>query len=757
MTLSMPELFLFFALQGEQATVAGTIRSNDDGGGLAAAVVTLTEPDRTTTTDAQGKYAITGVGPGPHHMVIRRIGYTPRTLHALVPVSGTLEINVALSALPPMPARLPEVIVRRPIEMRGSHSAEIISLADKTASMKAVRNNPMLTQPDVLQSLSGGEITIKPESPGGVHIRGGSSDQTSYVVDGIPVFNPYHAAGIFSTWNPDALSHVSVASAVPSPDYPSTLSGTIAAFTRAPGSEISARSSVSSTHTALTVDGPTGFGKAGFLVSSRFAYPHLGAPPSDQSYVRGVSNDNLVKVGIPVLGGRLELLGYHGVNEIGTVAETDIEVQPGTTRPRNTFEWQSQSLGAVWARTYAATNVRLLGWLADGDAESKWSGKISRLMMTSDREDKGILLEGDRRFARSSLKAGVRLEQSRIGYLVEFDSIGMSPFGTRGTTSIVTLFTRYSAALGKRTDLRAGTSIISAAGAWYASPQAEVRWKQSSRLTSSFSFARTHQLVQSFRNAESITAAIFPADLFASSGSAGVPAARSDLAVIATNFEPTPDVRIGFQAWARRFNNILLVAPFDDEPFSLGGFGAGSGDSRGASIDASVSSTRYGLTASYGIQRVRYSSGSLEYVPDHGPTHLFEGGVLFFPTATSSIRIGIAHSAGRRTTAIGGQFEWEACNLRDGGCQFAGSPRSNGEPLGAQYLPAYFRADIGARKHWHLNIAGRDATIALFGAMTNIFDRQNILTYTRDPATGTLSPIDMRPRAPIVVGLEWRL
>ncbi|MEO5579934.1 MAG: hypothetical protein ABIR58_04695, partial [Gemmatimonadaceae bacterium] len=205
------------------------------------------------------------------------------------------------------------------------------------------------------------------------------------------------------------------------------------------------------------------------------------------------------------------------------------------------------------------------------------------------------------------------------------------------------------------------------------------------------------------------------------------------------------------------FNNLLLVAPFDDEPFATRPIGFGGGRARGASAEASVGSKRYGLTASYGIQRVRYYSGPLEYVPDHGPAHLLEGGLIFFPSATSSIRFGVAHSAGRRTTAVGGQFEWESCNLKDGGCEFSGSPRANGEPLGQLYLPAYLRFDTGIRKHWHADIGGLDATITLFGALTNVFDRNNILTYTRDPATGTLLPVDLRPRAPLVVGLEWQI
>jgi len=746
---------LLLALQGGQATVSGVIRDGDGNRAIAGAVVALTELDRAVMTDADGRYVIAGVPAGPHHIVARRIGYAPRSLHALVPVTGTLEINITLSLLP-VPARLPTVTVLRPVELRGSAVGDSVSLVDETASMAALRNSPLLTEPDVFQSLSGGEITVKPESPGGVHIRGGASDHTSYVIDGIPVFNPYHTSGVFSAWNPDALSHVTVASAMPLPAHPSTLSGTVAAVTRTPGSQMTSRASVSTTHTGVTLDGPLGFGDAGYLVSVRVGYPHFTAP-NDPSYLRGSTGDRLAKLEVPALGGRLKLLGYHGVNEIGTAAATEAEVEPRPQPRNNTFEWQSRSLGFEWSRAFPGTKIRLLGWSAAGDAESIWTGRVSRLNMTADRRDEGLLVVANRTFVRSSVNAGGRFERSRSSYVVHFDSGGINPFGFTGREPFATLFAHYAAAMGKRAHVRIGSSVTSAAGSLHTSPQAEVRWTHSSRLTSSASYARVHQFAQSLRNPESVTAGVFPADLFASAGSPGIPVARSDVGVVATTYRPTADTRIAVQAWQRGLDNVVIVAPFDDEPFATKPFGIGRGTSRGASFEASVASTRYGITASYGIQRVRYSSGSLDYVPDHGPTHLFEGGVIFFPSATFSVRVGVAHSAGRRTTAVGGSFEWEACNLLDRGCEFSGSPRANGEPLGEQYLPPYLRFDIGARKHWHADVAGRDATITLFAALTNVFDRKNVLTYARVPATGTLSPIDMRPRAPLVVGMEWRL
>jgi hypothetical protein len=42
----------------------------------------------------------------------------------------------------------------------------------------------------------------------GLYIRGGGPDQTLVLMDGVPVYNPTHAFGLFSTFNNDAVSGI---------------------------------------------------------------------------------------------------------------------------------------------------------------------------------------------------------------------------------------------------------------------------------------------------------------------------------------------------------------------------------------------------------------------------------------------------------------------------------------------------------------------------------------------------------------------
>ncbi len=173
----------------------------------------------------------------------------------LVPGEGRLELNVSLRRLP---VRLESIEVRALPPIPGAER-DSSQFPDRDISIAAIRNHPLLAEPDPLQAIGGGSVVLAPESPNGVHVRGGASDQTGYLLDGIPVFNPYHSAGLFGAWNPDALASVRLSSTAPSPALPNTLSGTVAATTRTPGPRFQAQGSAATTQ--ARVDRFPGWGR----------------------------------------------------------------------------------------------------------------------------------------------------------------------------------------------------------------------------------------------------------------------------------------------------------------------------------------------------------------------------------------------------------------------------------------------------------------------------------------------------------------
>jgi hypothetical protein len=747
--MSVPLLAAIQILSATQAappSVVGVVRDGGTGVPLAGAVVVLTDLDRDTITTADGRYLLSDVPSGPQHLLIRFMGYTPRTLQVLVPSDGELEINIALD---PEPVRLPVIEVRVPVATGGMRPGGTGDSPDPAVSAAAMWTSPLLAEPDAFQALAGSQVSIEPESPDGIHVRGSASDQTAYMLDGVPIFNPYHAAGLFSAWNPDALSQLSLEGANPAPDYPATLSGTVSGWTRSPGPRLETRGSTTTTQARVTLDGPLGRTGIGFLLSVRSGLPMLVAP-NDPTYLGASTHDWLGKVLMPALGGGLRLLGYSNQNAIDAAASAS---QPGVGR--NLFRWKSRSFGAEWQRTFSRTNLRLQAWSAEGTAGSAWNARIGPVELSNHRHDLGLLAEVDRPRAGGNSLLGMRLERIHTSYQLQSDS-DQPIYSPSATTPVVTLFGEEQVAFGSRAMLEVGASLAASTGGPRLGPRAEIRWSPVSRLTLTGSYIRAHQFAQSLRNPESVVGNVFPADLYLGAGTAGVPVAQSDQGVLALDYRPAPGVKLRAQAYARRETGLLLIAPSDGEPFTTGSFTVGSGESQGLSLDAAVTSSRFGIVASYALQRVRLSYNGASYIPDLAATHQLQGGVTFLPIHSLSLRLGGTALFGRRTTTIASGFEWEACNLTDRGCEFAGSPYYGGEPLGAVQLPTYLRADFSARQHWSFTMGGRQVEMAVFGTFTNLFGRTNVLTYARDPSTGRPVAVEMRPRSPLVLGLDWR-
>ncbi len=744
---------VLLSLQPAQAVVEGSVRNSATNEPLADAMVSMTDVNRLSRVDSTGRYVFRQVAPGPHHIAVRAFGFVPRTVHALVPTDGVLEINVSLV---PETRLLPTLVVRPALAVRESGERTALTLTDRRATIDAVRNNPMLTEPDVLLAVSGGTVGARPEAPSGLNIRGGASGHVAYLLDGIPVFSPYHTAGVFSAWNPDAISAVTLSSSMPNPSDLASLSGTVSATTRLPSDHIAAQGSISTTQARVTMDGPLGNRGATMMVSLRDALPGLAAPRHEQSYVRGENADRLGKVEAPLWGGRIRLLGFETVDEVTTSVVVS-DAPPSVSDPApNMYSWRGRSLGGEWSGTRFGRELRLLGWRASSDASAAWGDPSQSLSMQSSRDDAGMLVSATHATSRSATVFGARVERSRTSYNISGHSEDLVPSQRSTIAFTTTAFARNELRLTGATTLHTDLALTAFQGRVFVGPRAQWQWKVLDRVSLSGSYARLHQFAQSLRNTESINGTVFPVELYVGAGGAAVPVARSEQGIATVAYQHPGGLRVGAEAFTRRLRGIVLVAANSAAPFATRPPAVGSGTTRGLGLDASLSRTRYGMVASYALQRVRYATEHITYAPEHGAVHTFDGGVTVYPVPSFSIRFGVAGALGRRTTPVVGPFEWEACNLKDRGCEFAGSPRTSVESLGRTSLPGYLRADLGVRQHWHTEIGGRDVVVALFGAATNLMGRQNVLTYASDPLTGASGPVEMRPRAPLVVGLEWR-
>ena len=247
--------WLLLAGTAQAATLSGFVTDADNGEALTRVTVAVEGLQLATVSNNSGYYAVVQVPAGTHVVSSSHTGYQTwrDTLH--FGVHKAVRLDVAL--------------VPKPMDMGGevSMEAERISLRPQP-----LQQLPALGEADLLrglQLLPGVQAVADISS--GLYVRGGGPEQTAILLDQIPLYNPSHLFGLFSTFNPDAIKKVDLyKGAYPAP-YGRTL-GAILDVSNREGNRkrTSGRGGVSLISGRLLTEGPVGQGS--WLLAGRRTY-----------------------------------------------------------------------------------------------------------------------------------------------------------------------------------------------------------------------------------------------------------------------------------------------------------------------------------------------------------------------------------------------------------------------------------------------------------------------------------------------------
>jgi len=389
-------------------------------------------------------------------------------------------------------------------------------------------------------------------------------------------------------------------------------------------------------------------------------------------------------------------------------------------------------------------------WDASASADGRWLGGDGPEELSSARKETGLQATGSWRNASKTALAGVRVVSADARYAA-------GEIALESRRPVTTLFGDVGTAL--TADLRLGLSSAATvlSGRVLVAPSATLAWHPSAAWSWSASATRTHQLTQSLRNPESVVGGIFPANPGVAAGSDGIPVPSADQLTLRMTWRPAGSTQLELQGWLRRSRDVLLNASSETGPFSsallLPSTLVGHSTVDGLSLGASTAGSRLAWNGLWVWTRARDTAGGHSWTPSRSPRHRIDGGVIAYPSPTTSLRFGLFAVLGRSGTDIGPGLEWEACNLLDRGCEFAGAPRTSGAPGGRRLSP-YLRADVGIRKHWHVALGGRSSTLAAHATLSNVFANDNTLVWV--VGEGSAEPVPMRPFSPLVFGLDWQ-
>ena len=260
-------------------SVHGLVTDSESGETLIAAGVSCGSEG--TVTNEFGFYSFS-LPEGECELVFSYIGYESVTKRVLL--SGDMTLNISLT--PGVQLEASTVVGRAQTGVHATRSGSV------ELSKAQIKSTPVLFgEADVLktiQLLPG--VQSGADGFAGIFVRGGGDDENLFLLDGVPLYNPAHAFGLFSVFTPDAVKKTTFYKS----DFPARFAGrasSIIDVRTVDGDMNVLHGSVSAglLSDKFHIDGPIVKGKTSFSLTGRavhtfFLAPLLKTKESERNY-----------------------------------------------------------------------------------------------------------------------------------------------------------------------------------------------------------------------------------------------------------------------------------------------------------------------------------------------------------------------------------------------------------------------------------------------------------------------------------------
>lgn len=366
-------LLTFHVLVGAQTRgfVAGRVTARPDSttpvsgirtpAPIFGATITVIGTRLQTSSDADGRYALGNVPAGASTIRVHRLGYRTIDRAVVVPPNDTVHLDVTME---------PEA--QKLALIRSDAASDLESFTAKpnvgTIAMgaHAMAGVPSVGEPDVVrvvQLLPG--VSARNDFNTGLNVRGGSADQNLVLLDGAPIYNPYHLGGVFSTFIDATVGGIELMTGAFPARYDGRLSSVLdvrSADETRPGTHTTA--DVSLLAATGRVAGSLGDGRGGWSVAARRTYADAMAAT--------FSRDNFPYHFLDLHGRasyllpndwRVAVTGYAGhdlldLNLAGAVGDSTVSrAGEGTWQ----YNWGNRVVGATVSKEF--TPAGAIGWL----------------------------------------------------------------------------------------------------------------------------------------------------------------------------------------------------------------------------------------------------------------------------------------------------------------------------------------------------------------------------------------------------------
>jgi hypothetical protein len=704
-----------------------------------AVTVVVVGIGRGTLTGTDGRFAIAQLAPGRYQLRARALSYRQTEIPVTVTAGAATTVTLRLASAP---VTLGAVRARaRPPERDRFDLGPNVGRVTLTPG--AVNAVPSFGEPDVLravQLLPG--VNARNDFSSGYNVRGGESDQNLILLDGYPIYNPFHLGGLFSTFLDETVGEIDLLTGGFGAAYGGRLSSVLDVRTAEPTrAGLHGSAGVSVIASSLSLGSMRENGRGSWMLSGRRTYADkLVSALSDRTFPYHFSDAQLhAEHAIGTGNARVAITAYAGSDVLdGDFASFGDSSAAGGGEFG--FTWENQVIGArvhdVWRDGVrlpllgAADSVRAeqsLSFTRFATALDLGSGSLS--LTNSVRE---VRLAGSVRWNRAS-------HERRLGYEVSRHDIAYDVGSTATATDFFTLAQQpVSGAVYYQETWRPFRRLLAEAGLraehvssrdWSGlSPRASAKFFVTPDLAVSLAVGQYAQWLHSL-NREDIPVRVF--DFWVSSDEF-VEVSRARHLVLGAEQWVGQARYARVEGWVKQYDHLLEQNTADDPAVRGDEFLDASGTSYGFDVvlrQLDLGAFGGWLSYTYAVSNRTMQGGG--YWPGHDRRHNANvvGTWKARERYTFSARFGVA--SGTPYTDIVGQIVRRGYDPARGSYDPSGGPRLV-EPLGgarnASRYPIFQRLDLSVARasRW------RGMQVTPYLSVVNAYNAKNVFIYTFD-------------------------
>ena len=310
-----------------------------------------------TGTDRLGYFAFHDLAAGDYILSVAHIGYAPDQQAVDLAPGSDLDVEVTLAE---QAVELTGLLAEGHRSRRRERFERAGGVTVQELNRRELKAIPGIAEPDAIKSvevLPG--VTRVSDFSAAFNVRGGSADQNLILLDGVPIFNPFHAMGLFSVFNGDMVQRAELHSGGFPAEYGGRTSSVLLVKSDLGDGDFGVDAGLSLIASRAAVQGGLsqgvqdrlGLANARWRVSGRRSYLDLVTRPFlDAAFPYSLMDFQTGFEAWTKHGDRIRITGYSGRDAVDLRDWAILDGSDPEDIPDIDWSWGNDAIGASWTR-----------------------------------------------------------------------------------------------------------------------------------------------------------------------------------------------------------------------------------------------------------------------------------------------------------------------------------------------------------------------------------------------------------------------